>query len=118
MKCNRTVCTRTGIFRHSQNGQLYCPRCARKINEDNPGLIPWVVAYPIQVRDSWVKMAGTWHSGQASALYSVSSTGTIHDYPTQVQLECELRHAMKLSGGGELEFFYLWVEKLPAQEDE
>lgn len=39
MKCNRTVCNNPGTCRHSQNGHLYCLRCARKINEYNPGLV-------------------------------------------------------------------------------
>jgi predicted Fe-S protein YdhL (DUF1289 family) len=33
MKCARTVCQAEGRLRNTQNGQLYCPRCARKINE-------------------------------------------------------------------------------------
>lgn len=42
-KCNRTACDRSAslFLRHNDNGKLYCPRCARLINETNPGLIPW-----------------------------------------------------------------------------
>lgn len=36
-KCNRTVCNNPhNNMKHSQNGMLYCMKCARKINELNP----------------------------------------------------------------------------------
>lgn len=40
-KCARRACSNTAnvIFRHRQTGERYCPRCARKINEGNPGLV-------------------------------------------------------------------------------
>jgi hypothetical protein len=38
-KCNRTACDAHGCCVHTENGKLYCPRCARKINECNPGLV-------------------------------------------------------------------------------
>lgn len=40
-KCARTACsaTRNVVCRHTHSGALYCPRCARKINEHNPGLV-------------------------------------------------------------------------------
>ena len=43
MKCYRTACNIEAhpLLKHSQNGQLYCIKCARKINDYNPGLIPW-----------------------------------------------------------------------------
>lgn len=41
IKCNRTVCQNEGVLRHTQNNALYCVRCARRINEANPGLVDW-----------------------------------------------------------------------------
>lgn len=43
MKCYRTACNNDAhpLLVHSQNGHRYCPKCARKINESNPNLIPW-----------------------------------------------------------------------------
>lgn len=37
-KCARTACENTHniVCRHTQSGQLYCPSCARRINEANP----------------------------------------------------------------------------------
>lgn len=44
MKCRRTACqSDNAVCRHSQTGDMYCPRCARKINEHNPGLVAWPV---------------------------------------------------------------------------
>jgi hypothetical protein len=43
MKCRRTACDSTHniICRHTQTGDLYCPRCARAINDYTPGLVDW-----------------------------------------------------------------------------
>jgi hypothetical protein len=40
-KCARTACksTRNVRCRHTQTGRLYCPRCARAINDHNPGFV-------------------------------------------------------------------------------
>jgi hypothetical protein len=38
--CSRTACRKTpATCRHTQTGRLYCHRCARAINEHNPGLV-------------------------------------------------------------------------------
>lgn len=42
------------------------------------------------VKPEWVQLATDWHGGQASALYSVSSTGkvwtsTVHDLPGELR---------------------------------
>ncbi len=74
--------------------------------------------FPIEVPDWFCAIAAEWHSGQASALYSVSSTGYIHDYPTQVQLGSELRGCRKLPDGEDVADFLAWVEALPEQEDD
>ncbi len=38
MKCHRTACKSTIniIYKHKQTGDMYCPQCARKINDANP----------------------------------------------------------------------------------
>lgn len=39
-RCSRTACGGgKAIFRHSQTGKLYCPPCARRINEAHPDLV-------------------------------------------------------------------------------
>lgn len=39
--CNRTACphTKNVLCRHKDNGKYYCPSCAHRINEFNPGII-------------------------------------------------------------------------------
>jgi hypothetical protein len=41
MKCHRTACnaTRDIVCRHTYTNELYCIKCARGINEANPGLV-------------------------------------------------------------------------------
>jgi hypothetical protein len=41
VKCARTACpaTKNVVCRHAHDGRFYCPKCARKINEYNPGLV-------------------------------------------------------------------------------
>lgn len=40
MKCHRGACdSDNAVCLHSDNGHLYCPSCARKINETAPGLV-------------------------------------------------------------------------------
>lgn len=43
MKCRRTACDSIHniICRHTQTGDLYCPACARAINDFTPGLVEW-----------------------------------------------------------------------------
>lgn len=41
MKCARTACDNSGRHKHTENGQFYCTRCARKINEYSPRLVEW-----------------------------------------------------------------------------
>lgn len=51
IKCAREACDiPNACFRHSQNGNLYCPKCARLINEaagsqptEDGRLIPWII---------------------------------------------------------------------------
>jgi hypothetical protein len=39
-KCFRTTCAvQVATCKHSQTGEMYCPRCAHRINEHNPGLV-------------------------------------------------------------------------------
>lgn len=40
VKCARTACgaTENVVYRHSQTGALFCAKCARAINEFNPGI--------------------------------------------------------------------------------
>jgi hypothetical protein len=52
---------------------------------------PWSVGYA-ELYD----ICTNWHGGQTSAMYSVSSTGTIHDLDTLRGLTSELRHCVKL----------------------
>lgn len=42
-KCARTACdaTRHVVCRHTQTGRMYCPSCARHINEYTPDLVAW-----------------------------------------------------------------------------
>lgn len=41
MKCARTRCPNTlAVCRHTDNGQLYCVPCARKINEYHATQVP------------------------------------------------------------------------------
>lgn len=50
-ECSVTVCKRTNACcRHRQTGDVYCPRCARKINDANPmpDKVP-LVLFPITV---------------------------------------------------------------------
>lgn len=43
VKCARTVCNRmNAVCRHRLDGRMYCPSCARKINEHNPADPPLV----------------------------------------------------------------------------
>ncbi len=40
LKCARTACyNMNAMCRHKDTGHLYCPKCARKINEIAPGLV-------------------------------------------------------------------------------
>jgi hypothetical protein len=40
MKCRRKVCnSHNAICRHTQTNEMYCPKCAKKINQFNPGLV-------------------------------------------------------------------------------
>ena len=54
MKCAVTACNAEAhpLLIHSQDGRLYCPRCARRINEANHGLnlIPWPTPEEIKMR--------------------------------------------------------------------
>jgi len=52
---------------------------------------PWSVGYA-ELYD----ICTDWHGGQTSAMYSVSSTGTIHDIDTLRGLTSELRSCIKL----------------------
>ena len=47
-KCHRAACPRTRdvACRHTQTGHLYCPSCARAINEHNPGLVEFPAPEP------------------------------------------------------------------------
>lgn len=59
-KCNRTVCQNEGVLRHTQNNALYCVRCARRINEANPGLVEWPSEEELKRRKAmltWREMA-------------------------------------------------------------
>lgn len=42
-KCGRTACQNEAspLLVHPHSGRTYCVRCARRINEGSPGLIPW-----------------------------------------------------------------------------
>jgi len=42
--CNRSACGAPSLpeiphMIHTQSGEWYCPSCARRINEHNPGLV-------------------------------------------------------------------------------
>ncbi len=73
--------------------------------------------YPIEVPDWFCAIAAEWHGGQTSALYSVSSTGFIHDNGYRLQLEGELRQCAKMPDGEDVADFLAWVEALPVQEE-
>lgn len=46
-KCNRAACaSRRAHCVHADNGRAYCAKCARKINEANPGLCSWPTSGP------------------------------------------------------------------------
>ena len=46
MKCARTACmSMNAVCQHTQTGRLYCPRCARRINEANPQ-VPNLITFP------------------------------------------------------------------------
>lgn len=45
IKCARSACeSQNACCRHTENSNLYCPRCARGINETNPGLVLFPIA--------------------------------------------------------------------------
>jgi hypothetical protein len=71
--------------------------------------------YPIKVPDAYIEVATIWHGGQWSALYSVSSTGYIHDKSYRAMLESELRRCGDNVDTG---LFLAWVESLPEDEDD
>lgn len=46
--------------------------------------------FPIQAPPELIALCTGWHSGQTSAMYSVLSTGHIHDADTLISLSIEL----------------------------
>lgn len=75
--------------------------------------------YPLEVPDHFQAIAAEWHGGQASALYSVSSTGYIHDNGYRLQLEGELRRCRATPDTGEdVADFLAWVEALPVEDSD
>jgi hypothetical protein len=70
--------------------------------------------YPLTVPAYFVEVATVWHGGQSSALYSLASTGYIHDAGYRSMLESELR---RCGDNDDTKLFLAWVEELPEDED-
>lgn len=71
--------------------------------------------YPISVPCCYIEVAEVWHGGQTSALYSVLSTGYIHDADYRSLLESELR---RCGDNDDTKLFLAWVEALPEDKDD
>ena len=85
----------------------YCEQCGEHL----PKMI-----YPHYVPEQFVNAASLHHDGQTSAMYSVSSTGYIHDRDYRSLLEAELIRAIKM--GGRVKSFLAWVESLPEDPED
>ena len=51
--------------------------------------------FPIPASQDLINLCKSWHSGQWSAMYSVSSTGTIHSVDIARALWCELSYVAR-----------------------
>ncbi len=64
-------------------------------------------------RHEWLTICEHWHNGQWSSMYSVLSTGRIHNADTLAGLESELRQVAREATADDAETcaaFLLWVE--------
>ncbi len=67
-------------------GLPYCPLCGANLRP---------ISFPIPIPSELVSLCQDWHNGQTSSMYSVSSTGRIHDEDTLTGLSLELMDVQK-----------------------
>jgi hypothetical protein len=74
-KCRRTACDATHniICRHTQTGDLYCPACARAINDFTPNLVEWP---PVELMDQYHDVRD-WHRDPDGALVGRREDGSV-----------------------------------------
>lgn len=69
--------------------------------------------FPLPAKQALIEICTSWHSGQTSAMYSVSSTGTIYSQDTLSGLVAELRDVCRTHVlGDEYNEIRTWYECL------
>lgn len=76
-------------YTDNADGLPFCGLC---------GGIRQPIEFPIvEITNELVQLCSEWHNGQASAMYSVASMGTIHDADILRGLSADLRHVVRLA---------------------